>query len=126
MTEPSAPSRTVVAVQVDGAVVGTGLGRAGVVAVAEVADGTVTAWTEHPVGWDVLHGQGAEGSHHARIVRFLREHGVQAVATGHVGAPMYHTLTKLGCTVLVGATGDARTAAITAAQQYRAEHGSAG
>ena len=58
--------------------VGGGLGRAQTVAVADVRDGEVTSWTEVHVGWGDLHGIGPEGTHHARIVRFVREHGARA------------------------------------------------
>ncbi len=47
-------------------------GRASRVAVADVADGGIRDWQEFAVDWDVLHDQGTEGAHHARIARFLR------------------------------------------------------
>jgi predicted Fe-Mo cluster-binding NifX family protein len=112
-SSPSTPA-TVVAVNLAGAAVGAGWGKARVVAIARVADGAIVDWTEHEVAWDVAHDTGTEGSHHARIVRFLREQGVQVVVTGHLGAPMQNTLTKLGCRVVLGLTGDARAAAIEA------------
>ena len=58
--------------------VGTGWGRAHDVAVAVVnnATGHIEQWDEFPVRWDELHGQGEEGKHHARIARFLMDHGV--------------------------------------------------
>ncbi len=96
--------------------VGGGWGKAPRVAVAEVVDGRVTAWAEHDVAWDRLHDEGGEGSHHARVVRFVREHGAQVVVTGHMGPPMQHTMAKLGLRVVLGATGDARAAAVAAAQ----------
>jgi hypothetical protein len=36
-------------------------GRAGRVAVAEVADGEISDWQEFAVGWGALHDQGTEG-----------------------------------------------------------------
>jgi len=105
----------VVAVNVVGDQVGGGWGRAAQVALATVDGGAIVDWTEHDVRWDLAHGQGAEGSHHARIVRFLRENGVQVVVTGHMGPPMANTLDKLGVRTVLGLTGDARTAAVTAA-----------
>lgn len=116
-TEPTAtgPSTTVVAVNLAGTAVGAGWGKAHRVAVAQVADGVLVGWSEHEVAWDVSHDLGAEGSHHARIVRFCREQGVQVVVTGHMGPPMQNTLVKLGCRLVLGLTGDARTAAVTAA-----------
>ena len=58
-------------------------GKAPMVAVAQVDnDGHVTDWHTFKVEWDRLHNEGTEGRHHARIVRFLREHDVVAcVAT---------------------------------------------
>ena len=95
--------------------VGGGWGKAPRIAVAEVTDGAVTRWTEHDVAWDRLHDEGGEGSHHARIVRFVREHGAEVIVTGHMGPPMQHTLGKLGTRLVLGATGDAKAAALAAA-----------
>ena len=96
--------------------VGGGLGRAQTVALADVRGGDVTEWTEVPVGWGDLHGTGPEGTHHARIVRFLPEHQVQVVVTSGLGAGMQQTLAKLGVDVRTDLAGDARTAALTAAE----------
>ena len=91
--------------------VGGGLGRAQTVAVADVPDGEVTSWTEVPVGWGDLHGIGPEGTHHARIVRFVREHGLERVVTSGLGEGMRTTMGKLGVVVRTDLTGDARAAA---------------
>ena len=40
---------------------------------------------------------------------------MQVVVTGHMGPPMQNTLVKLGCRLVLGLTGDARSAAVTAA-----------
>ncbi len=85
-------------------------GRAPIVAVATVEGGQVTDWVVHPVGWDVAHDQGTEGSHHARVVRFLRDNAVEAVVVDHMGQGMLHTLAKLGIPVLPARTADAREA----------------
>jgi predicted Fe-Mo cluster-binding NifX family protein len=116
-TDPSStgPSTTVVAVSLAGTAVGTGWGRAHWVALAQIADGALVGWTEHEVAWDVSHDLGTEGSHHARVVRFCREHNVQVVVTGNLGQSMQNTLVKLGCRLVLGLTGDARAAAVTAA-----------
>ena len=95
--------------------VGGGWGKARRVALAEVADAAVSDWREVDVRWDEAHDQGGEGSHHARIVRFLQENGVEVVVAGHMGPPMQNTLTKLGVRLVLGATGDARAAAAAAA-----------
>ena len=96
--------------------VGGGWGKAPRIAVAEVTDGAVTTWTEHDVEWDRLHDEGEHGSHHARIVRFVRENAGEVIVTGHMGPPMQQTLGKLGVRLVLGATGDARAAAVAAAQ----------
>jgi len=94
--------------------VGGGWGRAPRVAVAEVTGGAVVRWDEHDVGWDRLHDEGGEGAHHARIVRFVREHGAEVVVSGHMGPPMQHSMARLGVRVVL-AGGDAREAAVAAA-----------
>lgn len=94
--------------------VGHGWGRAARVAVTEITDGELTRWEEYDVGWDRLHDAEGEGSHHARIVRFLKEHEVTVVVAGHMGPPMHHTLEKMGLAVHTGAVGDARAAVLAA------------
>jgi len=106
--------------------VGSGLGRAATIAIADVEDGQIRSWEEFGVRWDLSHDQPAvavgagagtsHGSHHARIVSFMREHHVQVVVTGHVGPPMAHTLDLMGIAVLTGAIGDAKQAALDAAR----------
>ncbi len=91
--------------------VGDSWGRAPRVAVADVSNGGIAAWEEFDVAWDRLHDEGTEGGHHARVARFLADHGVQAVAAGHMGPPMQHTLARMGIAVKLGASGDARRAA---------------
>ena len=98
--------------------VGGGLGRAQTMAVADVRDGEVTDWVEHDVRWGDLHGTGPEGTHHARIVRFVREHGIECVVTSGLGEGMRVTMGKLGVVVRTDLRGDARTAALTAATTF--------
>lgn len=86
-------------------------GKAAQVALARVEQGTVVSWRVVAVGWDQLHDTAAEGQHHARIVRFLRENGVTVVVAGGMGPPMQNTLARLGVRTVLGATGDARVAA---------------
>ncbi len=95
--------------------VGGGLGRAQTMAVTEVRDGVATSWTEHHVGWGDLHGTGPEGTHHARIVRFVREHALETVVTSGLGDGMRNTMGKLGVVVRTDLSGDARAAAVAAA-----------
>jgi predicted Fe-Mo cluster-binding NifX family protein len=86
-------------------------GRAHRVAVATLTDDGLEDWQEIDVGWDELHDSASEGSHHARIARFLRERQVDTVVARHMGAAMAHMLEKMALTVQLGATGDARAAA---------------
>ncbi len=88
-------------------------GRADRVAIAEVTADGIGDWREFDVGWGTLHDRGTGGSHHARVVRFLREHHVEAVIVHHMGEPMMHTLRQMGLEVRLGAAGDARQAAMT-------------
>ncbi len=90
-------------------------GRASRVAVADVVGGDLQDWQEYDVGWDRLHDEGTDGSHHARIARFLREQGIEAVTANHVGAGMQRMLGTMGVRLLLGADGDARAAARAAA-----------
>ena len=90
-----------------------GWGKAPAVAVAKVEDGTISDWRAVNVGWDVLH-DSAEGNHHARIVRFLRDNEVTLAVAGHMGQPMQEMLGKLGVRVALGFEGDARTAVLSA------------
>lgn len=94
--------------------VGPHWGRAHTVALAGVENGDLTSWQVHEVGWDVAHDEGTHGSHHARIVRFLREHGVQAIVAGGMGPGMQQVVGKLGLPLVLGAAGDARAAVVAA------------
>lgn len=96
--------------------VGGGLGRAPRVGLATVEDGRITSWEEIPVGWDELHGQGAEGAHHARIVRFLREHQVGVVVAKGVGEGMQRVLGNMGIRLVLGVQGDAHQVVTDAAE----------
>ena len=89
-------------------------GRADRVAVTTVDEDGIGDWQEFEVGWSNLREAGTEGSHHARIATFLRDHKVEAVVADHMGPPMAHMLGKMGITVRLGAKGDARAAALSA------------
>jgi predicted Fe-Mo cluster-binding NifX family protein len=89
-------------------------GRAARVAVSDVQDGVVTGWQEIDVGWDVLHDTGTEGGHHARVARFLQQHGVQVIVAHHMGDPMVRMLAAMSIDVRLGASGDARKAVMAA------------
>lgn len=85
-------------------------GRANRVAISELTGGGIESWREYDVRWDALHDAGTEGSHHARVARFLLDHHVQAVVANHMGEPMVHMLERMGVKVWLGAVGDAREA----------------
>ncbi len=95
--------------------VGGGLGRAAHVALATVEGDDITSWEEHEVAWDRLHDQGTEGSHHARIVTFLRDHGVDVVVAKGIGEGMQRVLGNMGIRMALGVQGDARAAVRSAA-----------
>lgn len=94
-------------------------GKASTVAIAKVEGTEVTAWNEYNVNWDRLHDEGTEGSHHARIVKFLREHEVQAVVIDHCGAPMLNTMQKMNLVIALDAEGPARPTVLAAAPQIK-------
>lgn len=96
---------------------GGGWGKARRVALATLTDGAITDWQEIDVGWDVAHDEGTEGSHHARIARFLIENKVDTVVAGHMGPPMVNTLDKMRIRTVLGVSGDARAAVLAAAVQ---------
>lgn len=93
-------------------------GKAKNVALAKVEEGAITAWEVFDVGWDALHDQGEHGTHHGRIVRFLREHSVDAVVINHAGAPMMNTMAKMGLRIAIEATGPARQAVLRAEKLF--------
>ena len=87
-------------------------GRAHTVAIATVHQGTVSGWEECEVGWDVLHDTGSGAAHHARVARFVKERGVQAVVADHMGEGMRQMLERMHLQVDLGASGEARQAAL--------------
>lgn len=84
-------------------------GKAPKVAIAKVDGGQVQAWEEFSVGWDVLHGQNGEGQHHARVAKFLMDHGVTEVAAQHMGHGMEHMLQSMHLELHLGVNGMAKT-----------------
>jgi predicted Fe-Mo cluster-binding NifX family protein len=118
---PSGPEReaaadVVVAIAVgEGGSVGPRWGRAGRVAVATVHRGRLSSWEETEVGWDTLREEGSERAHHARVARFVKQHGVQLVVAHHMGKDMLAMLGRMGLEVQMPASGDAREAVLAAA-----------
>ncbi|HET9092057.1 MAG TPA: NifB/NifX family molybdenum-iron cluster-binding protein [Acidimicrobiales bacterium] len=96
-------------------------GRAGRVAIATVEDGEIREWNEVDVGWDALHDEGSEAAHHARVARFLRQHGVEVVVAHHMGAGMTKMLATMGVALEDGAEGDARAAVVSARRAHSGE-----
>ncbi|PKQ32789.1 MAG: dinitrogenase iron-molybdenum cofactor [Actinobacteria bacterium HGW-Actinobacteria-2] len=89
-------------------------GRAPRVAVAEVVDGAVVSWAEHQVDWDVLHDEGTHGAHHARVMTFLKENGVEAVVSAEMGPGMARMLDTAKIPVLLASPGDAKASILAA------------
>ena len=87
-------------------------GRADWVAVADVVEGELMTWREIEVSWSRLHDEGTPGSHHARVVTFLRDQHVEAVVVNHMGDGMARMLDTMGLPVYSGAAGDARAAVL--------------
>lgn len=85
-------------------------GRADWVAIAEIEDRNIKSWREVEVSWSRLHDEGTEGSHHARVVKFLKENGIEAVVANHMGDGMTRMLNTMEIPVHLGASGDARAA----------------
>lgn len=110
MSQSAAP--TVAVPVTEAGEVGHRWGRAERVAVAGLGEGSVRSWTVHDVRWDVLHDEGGEGQHHARVVRFLREHGITHVVADHMGAGMARMLATMEITVVPPAARDARSAVL--------------
>lgn len=93
-------------------------GRADWVAIADVVDGEIAGWQEIEVSWSRLHDEGAPGSHHARVVKFLREHDVEAVVANHIGDGMVRMLDTMQVPVHLGAAGDAKSAVKAASLKH--------
>ena len=100
-------------VTVDGQI-GHSWGRADRVAVADVGGSGISRWDEFEVGWDQTHDAPDHDGHHQRIARFLTDHKVTFVVAGHMGPPMQQMLDEMGIGVRLGASGEARSAAISA------------
>ncbi len=89
-------------------------GRADVIALADVHDGTIGSWQEIEVSWSTLHDEGTSAQHHARVARFLRQNNVGAVVAHHVGDGMIRMLGVMKLQLFLNASGAARDAVLTA------------
>lgn len=91
-------------------------GKAQWIGVADVRDGSVADWTVHEVRWDESHDAGTHGSHHARVVRFLKEQQIEAVVVDHVGDGMARMLHTMGIPILKSSPGDAQASVLAASR----------
>ena len=89
-------------------------GKAHWIGVAGVENGAVTAWQVHEVGWDVSHDEGTHGSHHARIVRFLKEQAIETVVVDHMGPGMVQVMQTMKIARLPARPGDAQASILAA------------
>lgn len=89
-------------------------GKAHWIGVADVIDGSVRSWQIHEVGWDESHDEGTHGSHHARIVRFLKEQGITVVVVEHMGPGMVQVTEKMGIPLLPASAGHAHASILAA------------
>jgi predicted Fe-Mo cluster-binding NifX family protein len=56
------------------------------------------------------------------VARFLKAHGVEMVVAHHVGPEMLTMLDRMGLSVRLGASGDARQAALRTAREDIVNH----
>lgn len=84
-------------------------GRADWIAVTTVRDGVLEGWERINVSWSTLHDEGSSARHHARVAKFLLDHGVEAVVANHVGDGMVRMLDTMKIKLIVDASGDARS-----------------
>lgn len=89
-------------------------GKAHWIAVATVDDATVTDWSVHEVAWDVSHDAGTHGSHHARVVTFLRDNSIEAIVVDHVGDGMRRILHNMSIPTLPASPGNAQDSVVAA------------
>lgn len=102
----------------DGEQVDPRWGRASRLAVASITNGTIENWQEVEVGWDRLHDEGTPAQHHARVAKFLLENHVDSVVAHHVGNGMVTMLRTMKLALTLGASGDARSAALAGAVPF--------
>lgn len=86
-----------------------GVGRAPRVGLGTRDGRRLLSWQVIDVDWDRAHDQENEGSHHARVARFLREHHVQELYALRAGDDMRRMIGQLGIEFRTS-SGDARQA----------------
>jgi predicted Fe-Mo cluster-binding NifX family protein len=96
---------------------GESWGRARRLALATASDGKILDWQEFDVGWDALHDEGTEGSHHSRVARFLIDHHVEVVVAQHMGDGMARMMGKMKIRTSRGTRGGAKESVLAALEQ---------
>jgi len=92
-------------------------GRADWIAIADIVDGEIKSWQEIEVSWSTLHDEGTDGSHHARVVKFLKEQKIESIVANHMGDGMTRMLETMKIPVHLGAAGNARAAISSSTMQ---------
>ena len=100
----------------EGGAVGPRWGRAQRVAVATLEHDRLSSWDEIEVGWDRAREEGSDRRHHARVARFVKQHGVGVVVARHMGDDMLAMLGRMGVQVQLPTSDDARQAVRAAAR----------
>ncbi|MBP3222712.1 MAG: NifB/NifX family molybdenum-iron cluster-binding protein [Actinomycetaceae bacterium] len=100
-------------------------GRAHFLAIAETDADTdkLVGWEVTAVRWDELHDSGEPGTHHGRIIKFLKENAVDIVVCHHMGPGIAHSIDKMGIMIVKDAAGDARTLVNTYGKALRDAYG---
>ncbi len=63
---------------------------------------------------DVLHDERTHGSHHARVARFFKEQGIEAVVPSEMGPGVVPMLATMGLPILPASPGDAKASVLAA------------
>ncbi len=87
----------------------SGLGRAHRVALTSIENGVVGPWDVIEVKWGEAHELENEGSHHARVAKFVRDRGANEIVASGAGPDMRRMLERLGVRLTL-ASGPARPA----------------
>ncbi len=82
-----------------------------VIARVDNATGRVDQWDEFPIRWDERPDSGGREQQHARIARFLTEHGVEQVICGYISDSVLHMLQRMDIGVVADIHGNAQEAA---------------
>lgn len=89
-------------------------GKAHWVAVGNIENDQLVDWDVHEVAWDVSHDSGSHGSHHARVISFLKDHHIEYVVAAGMGQGMARMLDSAKVAVLPATAGDAKRSVLAA------------